>query len=429
MTNKIFSVEKLEDKNRYLIYFLGLKIKIKMSLSYLIQKQLLKLLKPLIKLLDIIIPKDKNKVIFTSYPDFSDSAKIFYDYLKSIKQDKFKKICWIYTENDSENREISDKKYYLFTFSAIYQLLTSKYIVHDHCDKFISFLLSDKRVLFNLWHGMPIKAIGQLDTGLARHTKRNYKYLAKNSYMFIISDIYRVIMSSMLNINPNKIFVTGQARTDVMFRPTEGTAEKLGLDTSKKLVIYTPTYKKRSKNEDVKTEYDNIFYLKDYSDNDFLSFLEQNNLCLVIKPHPFEESDFKNRLKNSPLVNNNNVKILYSEDFVRNNLMLNEIFPLSSLIISDFSSVTIDYAMLKKPILYLNNYTEEYKNGRGLILPDNYKILMPGEDVNTYEELKNKILNCIREEKPNYKQEEVALLHKYIDGNSCERIFDTIKNI
>ena len=424
------SIEKTDKKNRYIIKIFNIKIKIKLSGTYIIHS-LIKCCTPLFRLLDKVVPKKNNKVVFTSYPDFSDSAKIFYDYINKIQQDKFKNLIWIYTEENADSCVITRDKYYFYSIKGIYNLLTAKYIIHDHCNKVFSVLTSNKRVMFNLWHGMPIKAIGQLDENLTKQNKRIYKYFAKTSYMFVISDVYRIILSSMFGMNPNKIYVTGQARTDVMFDNSkqENITKELKIDTSKQIVIYTPTYKKRLKNIDVKTAYDNIFYLKDYSDQDFLKFLEQNNILLIIKPHPFEQEEFKNNIKKSTLSNNENVRILYDEDFIKNDLMLNEIFALSDLMISDFSSVTIDYSMLNKPILYLNNYVDEYKQGRGFILPDNYKIMMPGENISTYDDLKKKILECLENKHANYTQNEVNFLHKYQDGHSCERIFEVMKGI
>lgn len=384
-----------------------------------------------IKLLDKILPKDKNKVILTSFPDFSDGTKIFYDYLKSINQDKFKKIIWIYaSKNPTGSDLIQGKKLYLRSLKGIWNLLRAKYIVHEHCDIFLDYLASSKHVLFNLWHGMPIKAIGKLDDGLLKSPAKRYKYVSKNSYMFVISDIYRLIMSSLMNIDPKKIFVTGQARTDTIFHSKEQEIKDLfDLNGFKHIVLYMPTYKTRPTGNDVDTSFDNIFYLDKYSDNDFLSFLESNEILFIIKPHPFEEKEFKNKIKKTPLIKHANIRILYDNNFIENNLFLNELFSLSDLMISDFSSVTIDYAMLNKPILYLSNYLEEYKNGRGLILPDNFKIQMPGENVVDYETLKTKTLECLKNKKANYSKGEVSLLHKYQDGKSCERIFEIMKNL
>ena len=209
-----------------------------------------------------------------------------------------------------------------------------------------------------------------------------------------------MIFSSLLNIDPKKIFVTGQSRTDTIFKGREQKIMDLfKLNGYKHIVLYMPTYKSRPTGNDTDTFFDNIFYLDKYTDSDFLNFLESNEILFIIKPHPFEEKDFKNRISKTSISKHSNVRILYENELSKNNIFLNEFLTISDLMISDFSSVTIDYIMLNKPILYLSNYLEQYKQGRGFILPDNYKIMMPGENVCDYENLKNKTLECINNKK------------------------------
>ncbi len=385
----------------------------------------------LFRLLDRILPKFNTKAAFTSYPDFSDSTFIFYDYLKTQKQNKFKEIFWLREAVDSSNDKVEDKNYYIHTLSGMWNLLTSKYIIHDHCSKFLDYISSDRHVCFNLWHGSPIKSIGCADSGLTQNTKRRYSYMSKHGYIFVSSDIYKIIFSSLFQINPNRLPITGVVRTDVIFNKKQDShiREKFDLGGFDKVVLYAPTYKTRYSRVDVEVDFENIFGLENYSQEDFLQYLKTNNICLLIKPHPFEEKQFIKHLQDNNYDQCENIRILKFRDLIVSNININEIFNLTDLIISDFSSITIDYAILNKPILYMGNYLDKYKQCRGFILPDNYRILMPGEMVLSYEDLKEKILRCCNNGKANYKATETDILYKYKDGHSCDRIWEFVKNL
>ena len=96
--------------------------------------------------------------------------------------------------------------------------------------------------------------------------------------------------------------------------------------------------------------------------------------------------------------------------------------------ISDYSSVTIDYLLLNKPVLYLDNLSEDYKNTRGFILEDNYKILMPGAQVDNFNQFKEELLENLINDKYKYEREKsIPLIHKHIDFNSNERIYEIMK--
>ncbi len=420
------------DRNdrRVVLKILGIKLSFSVDLSSCYYN-LYKKNKPLINFLDRILPKDNSKVVFTSYPDFSDSAFLFYQYLKNIKQDKFKKIIWIKDNNNEEHSEVEHAKVYLHTFQGVWHLLTSKYIIHDHCNKFLDYISSPNHVCFNVWHGSPIKAIGYGDVGVTKNTRKRYKYMAQNAYMFVSSDIYQLILSSMFQINPQKIFVTGVVKTDIIFNSdkAEYIKETLDLNSFKNTILYAPTYKTRFGRVDVEVKPQNLFGFENYNEEDFIKFLKEENICLLIKPHPFEEKIFVKLLKDKGYEQNKNIRIVTWQDLNKIKINLNEIFNVTDLIISDFSSITVDYAISNKPILYLYSYLDNYKQGRGFILPENYELLMPGETVENYNELKEKMLINLARKTANYTEKELQPIYKYIDGKSCERIFEIMKEL
>jgi hypothetical protein len=98
--------------------------------------------------------------------------------------------------------------------------------------------------------------------------------------------------------------------------------------------------------------------------------------------------------------------------------------------ISDYSSVTLDYLILNKPVIYLNSLAEDYSKTRGMILEDNYEITMPGIKVVTYKDLERELIENLETDK--YKQEReksLPLVHKYCDNKSAERVYEKMMQV
>lgn len=418
---KILSVTNDKSKCHKKIYILGFKIKISKTPF-----------KKYIKTFDCIVPKDNKKVVFLSFPDFSDNSREYYEYLKMYHSSEYS-LIWIYQDENSKNYNYIDNKYSILTLKGVWHLLTSKYIIYNHLDPVISKLNFKKHILMQLWHGMPIKTLGYLEKNVRGSILEQYSNYGKYGYFFVSSDIFKLSMVACFLMNPNNVFITGQSRTDCIL--TDRNKAKISelIDYSKydKVVIYAPTYKEalRNNHRDIDSEFHNIFYCEDYSEKLFYEFLEKNNILFIIKPHPFDEWFYKKVIDEGNLVNEN-IKIFFNDDMISNNLYFYDFFKFADLMITDFSSIAIDYLITKKPVIFLNSVSEEYSKNRGFILEDNYEILMPGEKVDNFRKLLSSMHDALtidswKERRLNM----LPLLYKYFDSNSSARIYEIMKGL
>ena len=93
--------------------------------------------------------------------------------------------------------------------------------------------------------------------------------------------------------------------------------------------------------------------------------------------------------------------------------------------ITDYSSVFIDYLLLDKPMGFIATDFAEYEQSRGVPFDDFLEIL-PGQLIYTLDDFKGFITN-VKNSVDLYKQKREKLLpqvHDYTDGKSCERIKD-----
>lgn len=168
----------------------------------------------------------------------------------------------------------------------------------------------------------------------------------------------------------------------------------------------------------------NSNYVKTYcrflADERLNSFLKENNLTLLFFPHnqmqPFLEA-FKG---------NDNIKIASTEEYDVQ-LALKE----SAYLITDYSSISFDFAYMKKPMCYFqfdyNEFREKhYSEGYFSYKNDGF-----GEIVETVDELVNAIINAYKNgfNMPKTYVSRVDSTFKYRDNNNCKRTLEAIENL
>lgn len=404
------------------------KLKLRISLNF--AKFVCKHFCFILMILDYILPKNNKKIIFNSIPDYGDNAQVLYEHIEKNNVDEKYDLHWILNESTTEPK--SKNSHYLYSFKAIFHILTAKYAVVTHTSNMIDLLYSKRRKIINLWHGMPFKTIGYLEPNLQKKIFNRYKKLGKQSYLFATSDIFKQFLIPCFKADFKNIFITGQPRTDIIWNDKNNDKLESIFQYSKfnKVILYMPTYKELEVNnlKQKETEFSNIFYMNDYDEKSFVEYIEKNNILFIMKPHPFEEKFYQERLETLP--KSDNFKIVYNSDFADNDLNTYELFKFIDLMISDFSSVAIDYMILNKPVIYLNNLSDEYNKNRGMVLEDNIDFLMVGTKANSFNQLLEGISNDLEKDLSKDEREKILpLLHKYLDNKACERIFKIMRTL
>lgn len=415
----IFSI-KIQNNKHVIFTVLGIKLSVKLfSIIYFCSF-----------IFDNLLRKDENKVVFNSEPEISDNPYCLYEYIKNNCSNI--DCYWIVSDSNYTKPNIKNI-YSLFSLKGLYHIFTAKYIVSNHCNDFVDIINSKKHVWLNLWHGMSMKTLGYSEKQIPKIILSRYKKLGQMSYQFVSSDLFRTIMTSCFCSEYNKCFITGLPRNDKIFDVSNDVLIQNSFKFSEyeKIILYVPTYKemKRACTREVNKPFNNIFYMDDYEENVFLNYLKNNKILFLIKPHPFDEVFYKESVEEI-YMNQSNIKFLYNNDLNKINIALYEIFKYVDLMISDFSSITYDYLMLDKPIIYLNNLEDEYNTNRGLILEDNYEILMPGQKVNNFRQLYSAIVDAILAD--SWKEErmvKIPLIHKYRDNKSAQRVYEVMKGL
>lgn len=151
------------------------------------------------------------------------------------------------------------------------------------------------------------------------------------------------------------------------------------------------------------------------NDDELMEFLNNHNYKLLFKPHP------------------NLTKFIHlfdkADNVVFTDKSYNEIFNHSSLLITDYSSVSFDFAYLKKPVIYFQ-YGDDYHFNvdTGYFKYDSMGFGPVCHDLdNLKENIKSIVLNGCEMESE-YKAR-VSEFFKFDDKSNSNRVFDAISNL
>ena len=301
---------------------------------------------------------------FISYPDFSDNSKYLFDYLIDNNANKNFLMVWLYLDkNDISIYKNKYKNYKNLKFIkknsilGLYFFIRSKHVffTHGHFN-FVEIKENDNK-LINLWHGMPIKSVGKLHTGKLKSSQAS-------NYAIVTSEKFAQVFSNAFNLKLNNILIFGQPRTDIFFKNIEISRE-YNRFLENNFIVFMPTF---YFSNIPRTINDGFLSKQQYLYNFFelLDFFEKNlkkyNLKMIVKLHPMDFlcAHIKGCYNNITIFDNN------SKD-----IDINILLKKSSGLITDISSVSIDYDLLEKPMFIKWTNNIEYKRNI-LVDPSNF---------------------------------------------------------
>lgn len=370
----------------------------------------MKLIRKLVEFIINLFPTT-NIITFASYPDYTDNAYAVFQYIRKKKQKRYK-LYWLIEESskvDIIQKEIDEtgggavavsKK----SLRGIWIFLRCRYnfTTHGIFEKIHVRQKPDKMV--SLWHGMPIKGIG---------TKNKHQVaVAQNQDLMVASsEVFQKIMSECFNISIDKVLPIGQPRCDMLFEPTDF-FEKRNINRYlySKVGIWLPTYRMTifgSGEHDGDYREGKISFLDEHDLSRLDSELGKINQLLIIKLHPMD------LLQEYEFGKYNNILIIKQKDFQE------QLYPLlgsCDYLLSDYSSVSIDYDVCRKPMGFVLDDADEYGESRGFIFDDITEVL-PGTIIRDYQSLVDFINN------PQYKEAKICI-NKYYDNKATERLLD-----
>lgn len=361
-------------------------------------------------LFTLVVWKQENIIVFVSHDNSGSNAALLYKMVPNSIKGNYKLVFIQNYNSGSFSKKIKD-----LLLIARAKIIVSTHGVHK---------IRSNQVLIWAWHGFPVKRLGLWDK-LEKETYRTFKrrkLLNEVDCILSYSELCSVIENSRRGITGNKYFITGAPRNDLLFS-SEGSKIVRSLfnisENIEHIIIYAPTYRASKGRLDGKP-----LDHKDLSFGEFGKQLTAHRCALIIKPHAKEIDIYEERLKKEL---NYNVYILTDKLLAANNIDFYEVLNAADILITDYSSIYIDYLLLDRPIIFYQPDAEYYNNKRGLMLGLS-DWWFPGNRVETQKDLLDAILECIGgNDLYQHERETVKYMtHKYFDNNSNSRVWKLI---
>lgn len=231
--------------------------------------------------------------------------------------------------------------------------------------------LRKNRLIINLWHGVPLKKIALLDPNLKKAARIYFKKIFSENYTCVLTTSHELIplMARSFAISEDKIKVWGQPRNDGMFQVNDRKKILGGLypDLPEygQTVLYAPTFRDYGQ---VK-----LFPFEDFSLEQMEAFLEEKKMILFIRTHVAEQGSATPYL-------GRRIRFLGNEQAADVTGILN----IFDCLITDYSSIYIDYLLTDKPMIFLPYDRQQYLDGRGMNF--DYDDVTPGSKPETFSE-------------------------------------------
>ena len=232
---------------------------------------------------------------------------------------------------------------YGLNINHMIKVVFSKIIVTDHGLHFMKKLIhQEDNYFFDANHGLPLQKWNE------NIMQQWYKF----DEVWLFSNFHKDVYINDFGYKKDNLVITGYGRHDYIkrFNSSDKKLKQVkkikhiyGLEDTKKVILYAPTWihsKDKVRNEFMRP--DNI---------NFLKYLNQigisNNLTILFRPHL--NTNLSNRVKKELNSFTNLLYFPFNEyEEVENFLII------SDLLITDWSSIALDYILLDRPTIFLN---------------------------------------------------------------------------
>ncbi|MEC1586075.1 CDP-glycerol glycerophosphotransferase family protein [Bacillus spizizenii] len=286
---------------------------------------------------------------------------------------------------------------------AIYYLLSSKTVITDNYFVATTVLTYKKNIeCIQVWHANgAFKRFGLQDVTIKNRTKSDierFKKVYKSFDKIVVgSEKMADIFSESFALKHDCFLRFGVPLTDQYFSQLKEKSIYKTKFESKKIILYAPTFR------------DNNFgsVSLPFSEKELKIDLK-GNYVLLVKLHPVMRK----------------LAILPESDWIIDvsHENLSELIQASDLLISDYSSVPFEFALLDKPILFYTYDMEAYDKTRGLI--KNFSEIIPGVPCSNSIMLLNQMkdINKLQSEVERFSRE----WNQYSRGNASKQLLSYI---
>lgn len=304
-----------------------------------------------LRLIGLFVKTDPNLILFISYggQKYDDSPKVVYEYLQRNSVSPEHKYVWAFVEPDKFPQvktkvKVDTLSYYVTAMRA------GIWITNSSASRGLNFKkVQTKNYLFQ--HGMC--GIKKLGVDIQKTEKAFFIGFKENFDAIFIEGKKEIpILAHAWGVEPKVFYTTGLPRNDDLATVTgveiHSIKEKLGIPANKKVILYAPTFRESSRAADGRNALGIPI--------DFAKWEETlgEEYVMLVTAH-YEVAKLLDELPQNSFVIN---AFKYPE--------LNDLIKVADILISDYSSIVFDYAIMERPIFCYGYDYDSYAVERGL---------------------------------------------------------------
>lgn len=379
-------------------------------------------------------PIDDSLIVLESEGDLTDNAYALYDHMRSAGYLERYHVIWTVDDLDTVLKIKQDEPDYWPNTEFVRKypsgllfggankecaraLATCRWFIYDHNNLMARLAKRDNQMVIYLSHGCGYKAPKGDDNSQTTPCDI-FTSTGKLGSEFLANFICQPI---------GKARTTGYPRNDYLLEDNEGVERKISerfhVDQYRKCILWMPTFRQSvvpilseeyRRGETGLPVFESVEGLKRFS-----TFLQEKNMLIILKLHHLQAD--------LPVFNQEfeNILVVRDSDLKNIGVQLYQFIRCADALISDYSSVSVDYLVLNRPIIYTLDDYEEYEKSRGFF-PQNAQDYMPGYHVMDEDGL-IRALTEIDEGLDVHRDDRAAVIGSYydhIDNNSWQRVLN-----
>jgi CDP-glycerol glycerophosphotransferase (TagB/SpsB family) len=349
---------------------------------------------------------------------FSDNPKCLFNYFLAQGVEKLGFDFYFFTKNKQLYNKLS-KEYeghvlYAYHLRTFFLFCRARYFLFSHgtADFFPYKAKPFKgRRVINLFHAIPLKKVGITNYNAGKEADREMK---RYTDFLVSSEEEKNNLAVEGGIPASIMRVTGIPRNDLLFNGIQSdlfnkfTRELEG----RKAILYAPTF--RDDGSPV-----SLFPFPDRDLEALDKFLDEIGARIFIRCHIDE---FEHAKRNGFDFRN----ILFSGQDQYPDVQ--EILGAVDIVITDYSSICLDFLILDRPMIFLPYDYEEYNRVRGFLFE--YYNATVGPKPSTQTEFITAIQHSVEDPGKDSAQRKLQLqrFHAFRDGRSCERVTQLVNS-
>lgn len=356
------------------------------------------------------LPIQSKKVVFATYRSdrLVDNFRAVYDELE--RRDLGYE--YVFLLKRFPQSLVGQIQYVFHMMRATYELATARYFIIDdyYYPVYVSSLRKGTEVI-QLWHACgAFKKFGYSVLDKSYSPDDDYLKMVQihrnYSKVYVSGEACIAPYADAFGMEQKRIYPLGVPRTDQLLntvrqaRVREKLYDRYPEWRKKRIILLAPTFRG---NGQTTAHYD--------QELDFEMFRRElgPDTVLLLRMHPF--------VLNPPIVPD-----AYSDQIINMTDYpdINDLMQIADILITDYSSVIFEFALLQKPMIFLVNDLQSYKAERDFYFP--YESFVPGPIVSTFEDV---IAWIKRGQFDTQKIETFAnQFFTYQDGEATKRIVD-----